>query len=236
MNGFALALTSFVLLHVGISATGMRSRIVARIGEGPYRGLFSVASLALIAWLVMGFRAMRGDPFDPLNESLWQPPPWLHWPAIVIVGLGFLLGVGGLLSPGPTLAGFESRALAQAEPARGALRIARNPFLWGVALWAMGHLLVNGERWAVMLFGALGAMVLFGARSIDRKGAARDPQAWEKFAAVTSNTPFGAIVQGRNKLVLSELWWRLAAALVVFVIVGFAHRSLFGAAVFSTPR
>jgi len=236
MSGFALALTLFVLIHVGISATGLRARIVGTIGEGPYRGLFSVASLALLAWLVVGFRAMRADPFDLLNESLWQPPAWLHWPAITIVGLGFLLGVAGLLSPGPTLAGFEARALAQAEPARGALRITRNPFLWGVALWAAGHLLANGERWAVMLFGALGAMVLFGARSIDRKGAARDPDAWAKFEAVTSNLPFAAIVQGRNKLVFSELWWRLLVALLVFAIVGLAHGSLFGAAVFSTPR
>ena len=236
MNGFALALAVFVLLHVGISATGLRARIVSRIGEGPYRGLFSVASLAVLAWMVMGFRVMRADPFDPLNEGLWWPPAWLHWPAIVIVGLGFLLGVTGLLSPGPTLAGFEARALAQEEPARGALRITRNPFLWGVALWAAGHLLANGERWAVMLFGALGAMALFGARSIDRKGAARNPELWAKFAAATSNIPFAAIVQGRNKLVISELWWRLLAAIAVFLIVGFAHRSLFGAAVFSTLR
>ena len=236
MSGFALALALFVLLHLGVSATGLRTRIVAGIGEGPYRGLFSLVSLALLAWLVMGFGAMRADPFDPLNENLWQPPPWLHWPAVAIVGFGFLLGVAGLLSPGPTLAGFESRALAQPEPARGALRITRNPFLWGVALWAMGHLLVNGERWAVMLFGALGAMVLFGARSIDRKGAARNPEAWAKFANATSNVPFEAILQGRNKLVLSELWWRVCVALVVFLVVGLAHRTLFGAAVFSTLR
>lgn len=236
MTGFALALTLFVLIHIGVSATGLRARIVERIGEGPYRGLFSVASLGLLAWLVMGFRAMRADPFDPLNETLWWPPQVLHWAAVALVGLGFLLGVAGLLSPGPTLAGFESRALAQEEPARGALRITRNPFLWGVALWAAGHLLANGERWAVMLFGALGAMVLFGARSIDRKGAARDPEAWAKFEAATSNIPFAAIVQGRNKLVFSELWWRLLVASLVFVIVGLAHRTLFGAAVFSTPH
>ena len=236
MSGFALALTLFVLLHIGVSATGLRTRIVSRIGEGPYRGLFSLASIALLAWMIMGLRAMRADPFDPLNETLWWPPTWLHWPAVTLVLFGFLLGVSGLLSPGPTLIGFERRALSETDPARGALRITRNPFLWGVALWAGGHLLANGERWAVMLFGALGAMVLFGSRSIDRKAAARGPDTWATFAAVTSNTPFAAIVQGRNRLVLSELWWRLLVALLVFMIVGLAHRSLFGVAVFSTPR
>ena len=49
------------------------------------------------------------------------------------------------------------------------LRITRHPFLWGMALWGAKHLLVNGERFAVMLFGALALMAIFGARSIDRK-------------------------------------------------------------------
>src|SRR6185436_14523482 len=98
--------------------------------------------------------------------------------------LGLTLAFMGLFTPGPTLAGFEKRGLAAAEPAHGVLRISRNPFLWGVALWAAGHLLVNGERFAVMLFGALGLMVLFGARSIDRKGRARDPEAWARFEVV----------------------------------------------------
>jgi hypothetical protein len=138
-----------------------------------------------------------------------------------------------LLSPGPTLAGFESRALAQAEPAIGALRITRNPFLWGVAFWAAGHLLANGERWAVMLFGALGAMVLFGTRSIDRKGAARNPEAWARFEAATSNVPFVAIMQGRNNLVFSELWWRLLLAFARFsVLVALSSGEIISAAYF----
>ena len=236
MNAFAIALTLFVLLHVGVSATGLRARLIGMVGLGPYRALFSLASLALLAWLVVGFGQMRADPFDPLNEVMWRPPAWFYWPALALILSGFLLGVSGLLSPGPTLVGYEARALAQAEPARGALRITRNPFLWGVALWAAGHLLVNGERWAVMLFGALGAMVLFGARSIDRKGAARDPEAWARFAAVTSNTPFAAIIAGRNRLAFGELAWRLLGALLVFVVVGFAHLWLFGAPAFSTPH
>src|SRR5690606_26347931 len=146
------------------------SALVRRIGEWPYRGLFSLASLALLVLLIAGFAEMRADPFDPLNETLWLPPVWLRWPAYVLVLLGLSLAFTGLFTPGPTLAGYEKRGLAQAEPAKGVLRITRHPFLWGVALWAGGHLLVNGERWAPMLFGALGLMVVFGARSIDRKG------------------------------------------------------------------
>ncbi len=234
MNAFAWALAGFVLIHIGVSATGLRTAIVGRIGEGPYRGLFALASLALLAWLILGFGAMRADPFDPLNEALWLPPDWLRWPAYALIVLGLTLAFAGLFTPGPTLAGYEKRGLAAAEPARGVLRITRHPFLWGVALWAAGHLLMNGERFAVMLFGALGVMVVFGARSIDRKGRARDPEGWARFEDVTSNVPFAAIAQGRNTLKLGEIGWRALLALVIVVVIAMAHQPLFGAPAFST--
>lgn len=224
MNIFTWALAGFVLIHVGISATGLRARLVGAIGEWPYRGVFSLASLALLAWLVFGYQEMRVDPFDPLNELLWLPPDLARWPGYFFSFLGIALAVTGVLSPGPTYAGFESKSLAQAEPARGVLRITRHPFLWGVAIWGAGHLLLNGERFAIMLFGALALMALFGARSIDRKGRARDAEAWDHFADVTSNAPFAAIAQGRNKLVLGEIGWRglvgVAASLAIMLTHG----------------
>ncbi|MEZ5970202.1 MAG: NnrU family protein [Hyphomonadaceae bacterium] len=234
MNLFAWALAGFVLIHVGISATGLRTRIVGMIGEWPYRGLFSLASGALLAALIVGIGQMRADPFDPLNAPLWAPPGWLRWAAYVLVLLGLSLAFTGLFTPGPTTAGFEKKGLQRAEPAYGVLRITRHPFLWGVTLWGAGHLLANGERFAVMLFGALALMAIFGARSIDRKGAARDPDGWEKFAAVTSNAPFVAIAQGRNKLALNEIGWRGLAGLAVAVAIALFHRQLFGVAAFST--
>lgn len=232
MNMFTWALAGFVLIHAGVSATGLRAALVKRIGEGPYRAVFSLASLGLLAALIGGFAEMRGDPFDPLNEALWAPPEWLRWPAYVLVLVGLTLAFSGLLTPGPTLAGYEKRGLQQ--EARGVLRITRHPFLWGAALWAAGHLLVNGERFAVMLFGALGLMVVLGARSIDRKGRARAPAAWERFEETTSNVPFVAISQGRNSLNLGEIGWRGLVGLVVALAVAAFHHNLIGVAAFST--
>lgn len=234
MNEFAWALACFALIHIGISATGIRVALVGRIGEGPYRGLFSLASLALLAWLIHGYAAMRADPFDQLNEGLWAPADWLRWPAYGLIVLGLTLAFTGLFTPGPTLAGFEKRALAQAEPARGVLRITRHPFLWGVALWGLGHLLVNGERFALMLFGVLALMSIVGARSIDRKGRARDPEAWAPFESVTSNFPFAAIAQGRNRLALGEIAWRGLAGVAIVIAIAVFHQRLFGVPVFST--
>jgi uncharacterized membrane protein len=234
VNAFAWALASFVLIHIGVSATGLRGVLVRRIGETPFRAVFALASLALLVWLIQGFGAMRADPFDPLNEALWTPPDWLRWPAYALTILGLLLVGAGLFTPGPTLAGYEKKGLAQAEPARGVLRITRHPFLWGVALWAAGHLLVNGERFAVMLFGALGLMVVFGARSIDRKVKSRDAVAWARFEDATSSVPFAAITQGRNRLALGEIGWRALAAGAIVAVLALAHERFIGVPAFST--
>jgi len=223
MDGFVWALIAFALIHVGISATGLRARLVGMIGEGPYRAVFSLVSLGLLVWLIQSYGVMRADPFDPLNEVLWPPPEWLRWPALAIGLFGVALGVTGVLTPGPTFAGYEARALAKPEPARGVLRITRHPFLWGVAFWAVSHLATNGERFAVMLFGVLGAMAVLGARSIDRKGAARDPEAWARFADVTSNAPFAAIAQGRNRLALGEIGWRGLVGVIAAALIAWAH-------------
>lgn len=228
MNSFAWALAAFVLIHVGVAATGVRGALVKAIGEGPYRALFSLVSLGLLAWMISAFGRMRENPFDPLNEELWAPADWLRWPAYALIVLGLLLAFAGLFTPGPTLAGYEKRGLASAEPARGVLRITRHPFLWGIALWAAGHLLVNGERFALMLFGALGLMVIFGARSIDRKGRARDPEAWKRFEDVTSNVPFVAIARGQNTLKLGEIGWRALVALALVALAAWAHPMLIG--------
>jgi uncharacterized membrane protein len=155
-----------------------------------------------------------------------MPPSWGRHVTSALTLAAFLLAVAGLLTPGPTTAGFEG-ALAKPDAAKGVLRITRHPFLWGVALWAAGHLFANGERHAVMLFGALGLMALFGTRSIDRKSASRNPEQWETFRAATSNVPFAAIVQGRNKLVARELWAPMIAALAVYVAVAYFHAGLF---------
>jgi uncharacterized membrane protein len=73
-----------------------------------------------------------------------------------------------------------------------------------------------------------------GARSIDRKGAARDPEGWAKFEAATSNVPFAAIARGRNRLELGEIGWRGLAGVVIAVAIALFHRQLIGVPAFST--
>jgi len=76
---------------------------------------------------------------------------------------------------------------------RAMLRVTRHPFLWGVAIWAVGHLLVNGDRASIVLFGGMLILAVSGTSSIDAKRRRKLGDKWDAYAAQTSNVPFAAI-------------------------------------------
>ena len=222
MLSLVLAAAFFVGIHVGIAGTSVRDRLAARFGEQGYLALFSLASIGGLIWLTTAY---ADAPYLPL----WGPLPGLRPLALPVVLLAFVLVVVGLTTPSPTVVGGE-KTLEAAEPATGILRITRHPFLWGVAIWSAMHLVVNGNARALVLFGAMLFLGLYGPVSIDAKRARRFGAAWARYAALTSNVPFLAIAQGRNQLRLGEIGWgRVAFAAVVFVVVLVMHPLMFGA-------
>jgi uncharacterized membrane protein len=106
------------------------------------------------------------------------------------------------------------------------VRITRHPFLWGVALWAATHLIVNGDAASLLLFGTFLVLALGGTASIDAKRRRLYPDRWPQFARVTSSVPFAAIARGANRLgpALAEIGaWRIIAALVLFGVGFYLH-------------
>jgi len=226
MSLFLLALFGFVLIHVGLSATPARARLVTALGEWPYRALFSAISGALLFALIVGFGMARQASFD-LNPQLYDPPAWGRHVTYLGMLLAMLFIVPAYLAVSPTALGMER--FAGRAKAVGMQRITRHPFLWGVAIWGVAHLFSNGRLAEVLLFGGLAVMCLLGTRSIDRKSAARDPQGWSHYRDQTSNLPFAAVISGRNQVMLTELWWRWLVAGAVFALVFVLHGVLFGA-------
>jgi uncharacterized membrane protein len=219
----------FLGIHLLISGTRLRDVIAGAIGEGPYLGLFSLASLAAIVWLVMAFNAAQASADNRILYTQWIGVRHL---AIPIVALAFLLAVPGLLLPNPTSLKQESAA-AKGETVRGVLRITRHPFLWGVAIWSAFHVSANGDEASVIFFGTFLLLALFGTFSIDAKRRRKMGEAWTGFAAKTSNIPFAAIFAGRNALKLGEILdWRFLIAAAAFLAVLFSHAHLFGASPF----
>lgn len=227
MTNLIAAAVFFVLLHLLVSGTRARDALVLRLGAGPYMGLFSLASLAGLIWLGFAFGDAR---VSPANDVLWGPSAATRHLQLAIQLIALLLIVVGLTTPNPTSVRQEG-ALDRPDVVRGILRVTRHPFLWGVAIWALGHLLVNGEAASLILFGSMLALALFGTASIDAKRKRVLGLKWDPFAVQTSNVPFLAIAQGRQPLSLGEIgWWRIVLGVVIWAALAWGHPYIAGVA------
>lgn len=221
----------FLGIHFLISGTKLRDAITAITGEGPYLGLFSLASVVTITWLAISYNQAQAG-VD--NRVLYDLGIGVKHAAIPTIALAFFLGVQGLFLPNPTSVRGESLA-SKDLPIRGVLRITRHPFLWGAVIWSAFHTAANGDLASVIFFGTFFVLSLFGTFTIDAKRKRKMGAAWDAFAAKTSNLPFAAIASGRNQLRWGELFgWRFWVAAGIFLVVLFAHARLFGVSPFPT--
>ena len=212
-----IATLVFLGIHV-LPSTPLRTLAVQALGERVYLSLFSLASLAGLAWMSMAYGRA---PF----EGLW---PGLRLVPIAVLPLAFVLLACGLLASNPTVLG-QAGVLKREDPARGILRITRHPVMWAIMLWAAAHILAIGSLQAVIFFGGLLLLAAAGTTLQDARKAKLLGEDWKRFAALTSNVPFQAIAQGRNRIVWREIgWWRPAAGLVAFAALLWQHAWLFG--------
>jgi uncharacterized membrane protein len=213
----ALACAAFLALHV-LPSTPLRAALVGRLGEGPYAGLFSLVTLAAIAWMAFAYRAAPATP-------LW--PGLRHLPAAVMP-FSFILIACGVLTPNPTAVA-SGRLLANPEPARGIIRVTRHPVMWGIMLWSGAHLLARGDLAATLFFGSFLLLAAAGTRLQDARKAKVHGEDWKRFAALTSNIPFVAIAQGRNRFAAGEIGLvRTVFGLLLYGGTLLSHAWLFG--------
>lgn len=231
MGMLIAAAAVFLGIHLLVAGTRARDAVTGTIGENAYMGLFSLASLGGIVWLVVAY---NGAQAGGENELVYDLGVGVRHLAPLVVLLAFLLAVPGLLLPNPTSVRQEGAA-TRADAVKGVLAITRHPFLWGVALWAAMHLLANGDAASVLFFGTFLVLALLGTFSIDAKRRRKLGAAWDGFAARTSNLPFAALASGRAKLKWREILdWRLAVAVVLYLALLFGHQSLMGVSPFAT--
>ena len=158
----------------------------------------------------------------------WGQLVWFKPIAALLMLVAFFLVVLGVATPNPMAVGGENLLMAD-TPARGIHRVTRHPFLWGVAVWAFVHLIVNGDVASLVMFGSLFVLVFLGMTSIDAKRKKSCGQHWDRYAAATSIIPFQAIKEGRNTLVIAEFKiWQLAVVLVLYLAVMHFHQTWFG--------
>jgi uncharacterized membrane protein len=205
--------------HAILSSPALRPVLVDRLGERGFTMAYATLALVGLAWLIYGYAVAP--------RQLWWGGPDLAIVPVILMVPAALLFVGAFSQKNPTAIG-QAGGWSAAD-ARGIQRITRHPFLWAVVLWAVGHLVVNGNLPSLVLFGGMLALALFGTFAIDRKSLERDPVNWAAFAARTSNIPFAAIATGRNRLVWSEIGLgRVALAVALYVALILAHPYVIG--------
>jgi len=149
-----LGLVLFLGVHsVRIVADDWRTRTIARIGAGPWKGLYSLLSLLGFLLIVWGFGQARMAPLQ-----LWSPLAGMRLLVWLLTLVAFVLLVAAYV-PGNHFKAWV-----------------HHPMVLAVQVWALAHLLVNGNLAHVVLFGAFlvwGVADFSSARQRDRAGAVR---------------------------------------------------------------
>ncbi len=183
-----LGLALWVVLHfIPSLAAGLRASLIARVGETPYKLAFTVGVIAAIVLMVIGWRAA-------VPTAVYTPPTWGPSVAGILILIAFLL-------------------FAFARAKTNVKRALRHPQLTGLVVWAIAHLLANGDNRSLVLFGVLGIWALVEMPLINRRDGP-----WQR----PEPAPAKAVIPPA------------IAGIVIFAVFLVAHPFLFGVAPF--PR
>lgn len=154
-----------------------RARLVASIGLGPYKAVYSLAAGAGLVLIVLGFGQYRAAGLIPV----WTPPVWTRHLTVTLMWFAFV-------------------ALAAAYLPAGRIRgWLRHPMLVGVKIWALAHLLANGDLGGMVLFGAILLWAGFDRVQLKRRGDAGAPRlarftAGDALSIAVGSLAYGAMI------------------------------------------
>ncbi|SFB83355.1 Uncharacterized membrane protein [Polaromonas sp. OV174] len=149
MGMLILGLVLFLGVHsTRIVADGWRTAMIGRVGERAWKGGYALLSIVGFVLIVWGFGLARQQPVQ-----LWMPPRGMRHLASLLTLIAFIL-------------------LAATYVPRNAIKARlHHPMVLAVKVWALAHLLANGNVAHVVLFGSFlvwAALSFRAARSRDR--------------------------------------------------------------------
>ncbi|MDO8699928.1 MAG: NnrU family protein [Rhodoferax sp.] len=180
MTYLILGLIIFLGVHsVRIVADDWRTRTRARIGEMPWKGLYSVLSVLGFGLILWGFGLARQQPVQ-----LWSPPTGMRHAASLLTLIAFIL-------------------LTAAYIPRNSIKArVHHPMVLGVKVWALAHLLANGNIAHVLLFGSFLVWAVLNFSAARR----RDRVAGTTYPTGTATATLITIVVGTGAWLAFAMW------------------------------
>ena len=130
----------------------MRAGLISQMGEGPYKGVFSLAMFAALALMIFGWRGSE------IGEEFYYGDDWLRHVTYLFILVSIIL-------------------FGAAKGQSRIRRLLRHPMLTGVAMWSIGHLLINNDSRSLVLFGGMLVWAIVSIIGINRRDGAYTPPA-----------------------------------------------------------
>lgn len=154
MGLLLVGLVLFLGVHAVTILRPQRDALIGRVGEGAYKGIYSLVSLIGFVVLIYGYGAAR---LSSANIVFWTPPAFLGHVAALLMLFAFI-------------------ALAATYAPNGLIKSTlKHPMITAVKAWAFAHLLVNGDLASIILFGSFLAWGVIDRISLKRRPDASEP-------------------------------------------------------------
>ena len=177
---FIIGLTLFLGVHsLRIVAESRRTQFIAQRGANAYKGLYTVVSLLGFGLLVWGYGLARQQP-----TVLWVPPVAMKHVAALLTLIAFVMLAGAYV------------------PGNAIKAKLHHPMTLAIKVWALAHLLSNGNLADVLLFGGFLAWAVFAFRAAKQ----RDRAAGTSYGGSTLSATLIAVVGGVVAWLVFALW------------------------------
>jgi uncharacterized membrane protein len=149
MSVLIIGLILFLGVHsVRIFAPAWRNRRIAAMGEGPWKGLYSLVSIVGFVLIVWGYGLARPD-----APVFYEPPVWMKHVTALLMIFAFVCLAIYAVPPG------------RLKP------MLKHPMLVAIKIWALAHLFANGDLASILLFGSFLVWAVFDRISVKRRAA-----------------------------------------------------------------
>ncbi|MDX1780440.1 MAG: NnrU family protein [Thalassovita sp.] len=178
---YVIAFAAFFLSHSLPTRPATKSRIVAAIGPRGFAIAYSILSLTVLYWLLMA--AGRAPAL-----ILWDWARWQNQVPLIAMTIVCILLALTIARPNPfSFGGAQNDRFSVDHP--GLIRWTRHPILAALAIWAVAHILPNGDLAHVILFGTFAGFALLGMRIIDRRKRREMGAEWTRFRDALRSSP-----------------------------------------------